>query len=111
MLLSAYAMLTGKWAIAGVAIFGWCCWATPAIIRAAGNPGLSLAARKQMIVLTLVCIIPLLTIVVFISFRNDDGVRTLSEKHLECQVLDIQKFLPPNSLRDRRAQLLVSRRE
>jgi hypothetical protein len=73
MLLSAYAMLEGKWAIAGMAIFGWCCWATPAITRAAGNPELTLAARKQMIVLALVCIIPLLTIVVLISFSNDDG--------------------------------------
>jgi hypothetical protein len=62
MLLSAYAMLEGKWAIAGMAIFGWCCWATPAITRAAGNPELTLAARKQMIVLALVCIIPLLTV-------------------------------------------------
>jgi hypothetical protein len=73
MLLSAYAMLAGKWGIAGVAIFGWCSWATPAITRAAGNPELTLAARKQMIVLALVCIIPLLTIVVLISFSNDDG--------------------------------------
>jgi hypothetical protein len=107
MLLSAYAMLTGKWAIAGMAILGWCCWATPAITRTAGNPGLTLAARRQMIILALVCIIPLLTIVVFISFSKDNegNVRTRSEKHLECRVLDIEECLPADSQRDRRTQL------
>jgi hypothetical protein len=73
MLLSVYAMLGGKWAVVGVAIFGWCCRATPAITRAAGNPELTLAARRQMIVLALICIIPLLTVVVLISLSNDDG--------------------------------------
>ena len=74
MLLSAYAMLAGKSAIAAMAIVGWCCWAMPTIIRVVGNPELTLAARRQMIMLALFCIIPLLGTVILISFGKNDEV-------------------------------------
>ena len=111
MLLSAYAALTGKWAIVGMGMFGWCCWATPAIFRAAGNPGLTPAARKQMTLLALVCVIPLLITVVLIAFSNDDRAhgRTYPEKQSEYLPLGVEKRLPPVSLREGRVQLLPSR--
>jgi hypothetical protein len=69
MLFSTYTMLAGKWGVVVAAIFGWCCWSIPAIFRAAANPRLTAAARKQIIVLVLICLVPFLAFVAFTAIK------------------------------------------
>jgi hypothetical protein len=84
MLLATHSMLAGKWATVAFGIFGWCRWAVPAITSAAANPELTLAARRQLTVLALVCVIPLLAIAVLIySASNEvDHLQTYPGKDL-----------------------------
>ena len=87
MLLSAYATCAGKWTIVAIAIFGWSCCAIPAIVRVAGNPDLSLAARRQVIALTLVCVLSLVVIIALISFDDEGAASVQRDASTDARIL------------------------
>lgn len=88
MLLSLSAF--GKWAVAAAAIYGWSCWGIPAIFRVAGNPKLTSADRRQVIVLAAICFFPLLVIVWLVSEENGAEVAARSQE------APIKEVLPPS---------------
>ncbi len=63
----------GKWAVAALAILGFY-RAISVIVREAGNPALTLSARKQILLLALICIVPLLATVWLVSPSGDDAL-------------------------------------
>lgn len=70
-MVSLYAF--GKWAVAALAIVGWCYWAIPAIFREAGNPELTLRARRQILLLALICLVPPLATVWVVSSSDEEA--------------------------------------